>query len=207
MVDTLIIKLEKGHQIQKSIGRIFRQYNLVEYKGPTDYVSINDFYKVMAYACTFQSNTEQVLARPPEEITITFAANRYPRKLIWFLQQKYQAQVIKTAPGIYYVYGLMFMVQVVLLPKLTKKEYIWLSRLRPNLKTDDVECLSEAYIGKNRNPLYAAAMDLIIKANREVYEEARTMCEAILELFAEEYEQKSKALIAQGYRKVWGKLK
>ena len=43
--------------------------------------------------------------------------------------------------------SLMFMVQVVLLPKLTKEEYIWLSRLRPNLKTDDAERLSGLQIG------------------------------------------------------------
>ena len=197
MVDTLIIKLEEGHQVKKSIGRAFKQYNIVEYKGPADYISINDFFRVMAYACTFQSNTEKILERPPKEITITFAANRYPRKLMWFLQKEYGAQVVKIEKGIYYIYGLMFAVQLVLLPKLPKEEYIWLSRLRSNLNADDVERLSAAYVGKSKNPLYAATMDLIIKANKERYKEARNMCEAILEVFADEYEQKRNELIEQ----------
>ncbi len=186
-MDTLIIKLEKGHQIRKSIGRIFRQYNVVEYKSPPDYVSINDFFKVMGYACIFQANTERVLERPPEEITVTFAANRYPRKLMKFLQDRYQVRVEQVANGIYYMYGLMFAAQLVLIPELTKEEYVWLSRLREDLQTEDVDCLSKAYVGRNRDPLYEAAMDLIIKANREVYEEARDMCEAIRELFADEF--------------------
>ena len=75
--------------------------------------------------------------------------------------------------------GLMFRIQLVLAPELTKEEYVWLSRLREDLKNDDAECLSKAYIGKNKNPLYAAAMNLIVKANQDVYEEARDMCEAI----------------------------
>ena len=32
-IDTLIIKKEPGFRIEKSIGRIFRRYNIVEYKG------------------------------------------------------------------------------------------------------------------------------------------------------------------------------
>ena len=46
-MDTLIIKLEPGHIVSKSIGRIFRTYNIVEYKSPEDYISVNDFYKVL----------------------------------------------------------------------------------------------------------------------------------------------------------------
>ncbi len=66
------------------------------------------------------------------------------------------------------------------------------------MQTDDVECLSRAYIGKNRDPLYEAAMDIIFKANREVYEEARDMCEAIRELFADEFERLEQELTEQG---------
>ena len=29
----------------KNIGRIFRKYNIIEYKSPTDYISINDFIR------------------------------------------------------------------------------------------------------------------------------------------------------------------
>ncbi len=115
-----------------------------------------------------------------------------------FLQDRYQVRVEKATEGVYYLYGLMFPVQFVLIPDLTKEEYIWLSRLREDLQAEDVDCLSKAYVGKNRDPLYEAAMDLIIKANREVYEEARDMCEAIRELFADEFaqqEQRTKEMI------------
>ena len=45
----------KDVKIQKNIGRIFRQYNIIEYKSPEDNLDIDDFYKVYAYACIYKS--------------------------------------------------------------------------------------------------------------------------------------------------------
>ena len=44
-IDTLVIKKDQGVEIQKKIGRIFRWYNIVEYKGPEDSLSVNTFFK------------------------------------------------------------------------------------------------------------------------------------------------------------------
>ena len=44
-IDALVIKKKSDIPINKNIGRIFRKYNIIEYKSPTDYISINDFYK------------------------------------------------------------------------------------------------------------------------------------------------------------------
>ena len=63
-IDLLIIKMEQGKRIEKSIGRLFRRYNIIEYKGPSDYLSINDFYKVTAYACLYQSDTQKMMKIP-----------------------------------------------------------------------------------------------------------------------------------------------
>ena len=49
-IDVLIVKKEAEVPIRKNIGRIFRKHNIVEYKSPTDYLSIDDFYKVYGYA-------------------------------------------------------------------------------------------------------------------------------------------------------------
>ena len=45
LIDLLIVK-KVGTKIQKNIGRIFRTYNIVEYKSPKDYLAVDDFYKV-----------------------------------------------------------------------------------------------------------------------------------------------------------------
>ena len=42
-IDVLIVKKDVGIRIRKNIGRIFRKHNIIEYKSPEDYLSINDF--------------------------------------------------------------------------------------------------------------------------------------------------------------------
>lgn len=57
-VDILITKKDAGIPIWKNIGQIFRRYNIIEYKSPEDYLSIDDFYKVYAYACLYKCNAD-----------------------------------------------------------------------------------------------------------------------------------------------------
>ena len=49
-IDLVIIKKLKDIIFTKNIAKIFRTHNLIEYKSPTDYLSVVDFYKVHAYA-------------------------------------------------------------------------------------------------------------------------------------------------------------
>ena len=44
-IDTLIVKKMSDSPVRKNIGRIFRKHNLIEYKSPGDYLSINDFIR------------------------------------------------------------------------------------------------------------------------------------------------------------------
>ena len=57
-IDVLIIKKQENIPIQKNIGRIFRKYNIVEYKSPDDYLSTDDSYKVYAYCCLYKFTGE-----------------------------------------------------------------------------------------------------------------------------------------------------
>ena len=186
-MDTLVIKLEPGHVIKKSIGKLFRQHNIVEYKSPEDYISINDFYKVIGYVCIYQSDTEKVMEILPEELTVTFVCSHYPMALIDHLKKNYGILLREVFEGIYYMDGLMFPMQVLVTDQLSKEDYIWLSRLRKDLEIkSDIEPLALVYKGKEKDPLYQAVMDLIIRANQEQYEEGKKMCEALRELFADE---------------------
>ena len=49
-IDELIIKVKPNFVIHKNIGKIFRGHNIIEYKSPRDYLTVNDFYKTTAYA-------------------------------------------------------------------------------------------------------------------------------------------------------------
>ena len=98
-IDVLIIKKDKGRVIRKNIGRIFRQRNIVEYKSPLDYLSIDDFYKVYGYTCFYKSDTSQMDSIPIEELTITLVTGKYPRKLMHHLKTTLRYQVKKRKAG------------------------------------------------------------------------------------------------------------
>lgn len=134
--------------------------------------------------------------------SVTFVGNHYPAELIKHLKYWYKIQVQRRFPGIYYITGLMFPVQILVNKELSKKDSIWLSRLRTDLKVEeDIGPLSIEYKGKEKNPLYAAVMDLIVRANRKQYEEGKEMCDALRELFADELEEKEKEGIEKGIEK------
>ena len=111
-IDVLIVKKKGKQPIRKNIGRIFRKHNIIEYKSPEDYLSVNDFYKVYGYTCFYQSETKRVKEIPPEEITITFICNHYPQKLLEHLRQFKGIEVKKQEAGIYYLFGDSFPIQI-----------------------------------------------------------------------------------------------
>ena len=162
----------------------------MEYKNPWESLTVRTYYQAVSYASVLQSRTEREDAVLPEDITLTLVGNHYPRKLFRFLKKFYGARVEQAFPGIYYVEGAVFPTQVIIQKELPGEENVWLSRLRQDLEMEaDVPALARAYHGKEENPLYSEAMDLIVTANWELYKESEKMCNALNELFAEKMER------------------
>ena len=78
-MDLLIIKKLADVQIENEIGRIFKKYNVVEYKSPEDGLTIDDYYKTMGYACLYKGLGERVNQVPEEELTVSIFREAYPR--------------------------------------------------------------------------------------------------------------------------------
>ena len=118
-IDELIIKVKDNETIQKNIGRIFRKYNIIEYKSPDDYLTVNDFYKVYGYCCFLSGGygkcTVQIL---PEELTITFICNHYPRMMIQHLKKQRNLEIHQAGSGIYYITGDEFPIQLLITKEL-----------------------------------------------------------------------------------------
>ena len=130
-------------------------------------------------------------------------------KLFRFLKEFYGARIEKAFPGIYYVDRAVFPTQVIIQKELSGDENIWLSRLRQDLEMEaDVPALARAYRGKEENPLYSEAMDLIVNANWELYKEGEKMCNALNELFADKMERERVKGRAEGRTegKIEGKI-
>ena len=191
-IDVLIIKKRAEEQIQKNIGRIFRKYNIIEYKSPEDYLSIDDFYKVYGYACFYKSDTEHVDAIKSNEITISLVCENSPEKLLKYLHQERQLDIMKVEEGIYYIEGAYFPIQLLVTSELSKESNFWLKNLTNNLKEhSEVDELVTEYEKNRQNELYKAMMNIIIRANEALFEKAKgnDMCEALRELFRDEIEE------------------
>ena len=189
-IDVLVVKKKGEQPIRKNIGRIFRKHNIIEYKSPEDYLSINDFYKVYGYTCFYQSETKRVKDIPPEEITMTFICNHYPQKLLEHLKKFKGIEVEKQEAGLYYLLGDSFPIQKVIVKELSKEENYWLQNLRCNLKTgEEIQEVVRRYEQVKHKAYYSDVMNLIVRANQKQMEEEKNMCEALNELFAEELKE------------------
>ena len=192
-IDVLIIKKESETELQKNIGKIFRKFNIVEYKSPKDYLSIDDFYQVYGYACFFKADAKKVDEIKAEEITITFVCKKKPKKLIQHLKRK-RGFRIEGRNGIYIIYGDFFPMQLILTSKLSETENFWLRYLTDDLKSaEEANNILGKYEGHQKENLYKSVMDMIVNANKKVFREAKEVCEALRELMKEELEASKKA--------------
>lgn len=192
-IDVLIIKKESKSPIQKNIGRIFRKHNIVEYKSPTDYLSIDDFYKVYGYTCFYKADVERVVSISIEEVTISLVCKKYPRKLIQHLKEIRNYEIEKSGSGIYYVIGDKIPIQIIVTKNLSREENLWLRNLTDQLeKMEDVEKLIWNYEQNKNNSLYESVMDIIVRANEKKFREAENMSNAFDELLEKMVEKRIK---------------
>ena len=207
-MDELIIKVAENEAIHKNIGRIFRRYNIIEYKSPDDNLTINDFYKVYGYCCFYQSDTDKICEIPPEELTITFICNHFPRKMVQHLKEFRGLDIIHVEAGIYYITGDAFPMQLLVTKELDPKENLWLQSLRNNMsEPEEIKTLLKEYEVKKSSKLYLAAMEVITRANWDAVKEVKgTMCEALKELMAEEFQEQEELVTKRVTEEVTGEF-
>ena len=80
-MDMLIIKKDESAVINNEIGRIFRRYNIIEYKSPDDALTIDDYAKTVSYAYLYKGLGNYVNEVPFNELTVTMIRDRMPDAL------------------------------------------------------------------------------------------------------------------------------
>ena len=205
----VLVKNEKDVKIQKNIGRIFRQYNIIEYKSPDDRLNIDDFYKTYGYACFYKSETGAIDEIPATELTITFVCYNYPLKMLQRLEHDKKLIIENIENGIYYLIGDLIPIQLIIIPKLSKESNYWLNNLRNDLKSGgEIRNFIEQYGKKKNSKLYQALADTIMRANWKELKEERKMCEALRELFADDLRESREEGVLEGRNagKIEGKI-
>jgi hypothetical protein len=174
-IDLIIIKKPKSIVIDKNIARIFRTDNLLEYKSPADYLSVNDFLKVYAYAYLYAAITPDT---DLSGITLTFVGNRRPRKFLQYLTGVRGYKITETVSGIYQVSGDYIPIQIIESKKLPVGENLWLKSLANDLKNDDAKTILEEEEKRGRETPMDAYWDILLRANPETFMEVRNMARA-----------------------------
>ena len=195
-MDLLIIKKPKDVVIDNQIGNIFREHNAIEYKSPDSALSIDSYYKTMAYVYLYKSLGKTVDEIPGNELTVTMVRDVHPDALFKKVIED-GGTVEETYPGVYYIKGIFNTPsQVIVGNELDPEQHAILRILTKRAKKADVEAflrMTRKFVepGDKRNA--DAVLQLSVSANRSVYEEIKrrdpVMCEALRELMKDEIEE------------------
>ncbi len=107
------------------IAELFRHYNVIDYKSPDDYFSLDDYDRVLAY-----TRLHHVLEESKEDLwkqyTITCISSTYPKAMIHQIKQRgIRVEEHRPIHGIYQIYGEIYPIQIVVLNRMDDPEYIW----------------------------------------------------------------------------------
>jgi hypothetical protein len=179
-IDVVIIKKSTDIAIEKNIASIFRKENIVEYKSPDDYVSVDDFYKVYGYACLYSSLNKVDI----KDLALTFVESHYPREVLTHLQEVRGYTVEEKWPGIYIIRRDILPIQIIDNRKLSEEENIWLKDLDNKLEPPEMRRITTEIkkLGKDKAARIKAYLDVIARANIEALEEMIKMSDCSLAL-------------------------
>lgn len=202
-IDVLVIKKETGKPVKTNLGKIFRKYNIIEYKSPDDFLSIDDFYKVYGYTCFYKADVPFVNSIPIQELTLTFVSEKYPQNLARHLLEERNFIIEKTEPGIYLVHGDFLPIQFIVTKKLSEKNNLWLKSLTNKLQgTDSAQKLVADYLAHPKNKLYQSVIETIMKANKKLFQEVNSMDDIVMEIVQEKFDKKLKEAVDREVKQI-----
>ena len=170
-MDVLVIKKNKDVRIEKNIGRIFKKYNIFEYKSESDSFSLWDYNKILGYAFLY-SAFESI---PLSDITISIALTIYPRELVKFLENERGLMLKYLDNGIYYIEDEIIPIQILESKNLSTDSNLFLRNLRSNLSAKDMLSIIHSY--NEQKPLNEknVYLDRLGRANHDAFLEAMNM--------------------------------
>ena len=199
-VDLLMIKKIKDIILDIDIGRLFKTYNIIEYKSPKDGLTIDDYIKTVGYAYLYKGLGAMVDAVPLSELTATIVRDIEPTELFKKIESE-GGSIEEKYPGVFYITGVVGIpTQFILTSSLSQDFHTCLRVLSNKASEDDIKRFIEM-TSEFKEPIDKenadAVMHVSINANREVYNKIREenpfMCQALRELMKDEIQEEIKA--------------
>ena len=190
-IDLVVIKKIRNAVLNNNIGKIFREFNILEYKSPNDVLSMNTLFKTMAYACLYKAYETSAIRIPPGSITVTLIRMRKPVKMLKELKE-YGWTIEKPYSGIYYIEGDTFQipVQIIVTKELDESSCLWLKALQNDITEDTAKKLLRSWSSTGseyETELIESVMQVSVKENAEAYDivnrEGNAMYDALFEVF------------------------
>ena len=178
----------KGQRRGNEIGKIFRKFNILEYKSPRQQLDVDTFYKSTAYACLYKSYGETADERKAEEITVSIVRDGKPEKLFRYFEG-HGIRVGNPCQGIYYVLDkVLFPTQIIVTKELKGEQHTWLKSLTDKMEEKDMRKLLEdaSHLNKKIDKEFAdSVLEVCLRANGKLIKKLKgddTMSEALLEI-------------------------
>lgn len=173
----LFIEDKEDNPVSNEIGKIFRKYNILEYKNPHDTLGIDEFIKAQSYAGFYKAQGAKPNSRKIESITVSLIREAKPIKLFHFFE-KYNVRVLNPYKGIYYVLDkVWFATQIIVTSELDKEKHRWLCALSGKLEEQDLRelLISISSLNDKLEKEYAdSILEVALKANKELAERLRS---------------------------------
>ena len=204
-IDLLMIKKLKDTVIDIDIGKMFRTYNIIEYKSPKDGLSIDDYVKTIAYAYLYKSHGATVDAIPFSELTATIVRDTEPTEMFKAIERN-DGKVEEKYPGVYYITGMVGIpTQFILTSSLSKDFHTCLRVLSNKASEDDIKHfikMASEFTEPIDKQNADAVMNISIRANKEAYNKIREenlfMCQALRELMKDEIQEEIQTAVQAG---------
>ena len=175
-IDLLVIKKDEPVNITNEIGRIFKKYNIMEYKSPDDSLNIDTFFKVQAYAALYKVDGSTVDEKKEYDITISLVRERKPLGLFKSLKER-NRKIEMPYKGIYYIKsGTLFDMQVIVTSELSGDEHAWIKSLSYKTQFTDMKKLiykTRKFTSEHKRELANSVIDVALRANKALLEELR----------------------------------
>jgi hypothetical protein len=165
VIDLVIIKKKQDIVIDNPIAAIFKGHNIIEYKSPLSYVSIDDFKKVYGYAYLYASLCKTDLT----DISVSFVEDHYPRKLFEYFKNKCSYKIEEKWSGIYHITGGIITLQFIDRKRLSDGNR-WLKGLGNDLNVEGAAWLMQKALETNE-PEIDTYVKAVLTANWQIVEE------------------------------------
>ena len=134
-IDVLVVKKPENIVLKNSAMKFFRNHNIIEFKGPTDNLTIDKYNKVMAYFYAYLSGKKLKF----EDIAITLVSIKKPQELLEYLEKERNYKIIPAKEsGIYYISSKDIPATQLIVSKEAKAaDLVWVKALKNDLTLEE----------------------------------------------------------------------